>query len=112
MNVRSALIRAGLCAALFLGSPAFALPTAQPIAGSTQVNVSVTAATSLTVPTAATQVLAICTGAVNWRDDGTAPTSTTGMPLAANTLFSYGGSLGVIQFIAQSSATCNFSYYK
>ena len=90
------------------GSAATTLTPVAPM----QTNVSVASATSLTVPAGATLVEAICSAAVNWRDDGTAPTSSAGMSLLGNTLFSYAGSLSAIQFIAQSSATCSFSYYK
>jgi hypothetical protein len=74
--------------------------------------VNVASATSLTVPTGALEVVVECSAAVNWRDDGTAPTSSTGFGLSGSTLFTYSGSLAAIQFIAQSSATCNFAYYK
>ena len=55
-----------------------------------------------------------CTGAnVVWRDDGTAPTASVGMPmLATSPLFEYGGPLATILFIAASgSPVLNISYY-
>lgn len=62
-------------------------------------------AVALTVPTAgATQALIVPSVAVRWRDDGTAPTATVGMPLAAGESFVYDGSLAAIRFIAQGAA--------
>jgi apolipoprotein N-acyltransferase len=71
-------------------------------------------ATSLTVPAGATvAVVAPDTAAVRWRDDGTAPTTSVGMSLAAATVFEYWGNLSAIQFIAQTgSPVLNISYYK
>lgn len=52
------------------------------------------------------------TQGVRWRDDGTAPTSTVGMPLAAGVTLQYDGDLNKIQFIEQTgSAKLNISYY-
>ena len=52
------------------------------------------------------------TQAVRWRDDGTAPTATVGMPLAAGVTLQYDGDLKKIQFIEQTaSAKLNISYY-
>lgn len=49
---------------------------------------------------------------VRWRDDGTAPTATIGMPLAAGVPFPYDGDLTKIQFIEQTAgAVLNVSYY-
>lgn len=74
---------------------------------------SLSAATTLTVPAGATLALIIAeTQAVRWRDDGTAPTSTVGMPLATGSALSYDGDLKAVQFIEQTaSATLNISYY-
>ncbi len=56
-------------------------------------------------------IIAESTG-VRWRDDGTAPTSTVGMPLAVGVPLQYDGDLSKIQFIEQSaSAKLNISYY-
>lgn len=91
------------------GSAATSLTPVSPM----QTNVSVVSATGLTYTAGATLVEVICSAAVNWRDDGTAPTATAGMALQANTLFGYAGSLSAIQFISQTgSGTCSFSYYK
>jgi hypothetical protein len=50
---------------------------------------------------------------VRWRDDGTAPTATVGMPLAAGAVLEYDGDLTRIRFIQQAAtATLNVSYYK
>ena len=50
--------------------------------------------------------------AVRWRDDGVAPTSTVGMPLAVGVTLQYDGDLTNIKFIEQASgAKINISYY-
>lgn len=52
------------------------------------------------------------TQAVRWRDDGTAPTSTVGMVIAAGGELRYDGNLSSIQFIeATASDKLNISYY-
>jgi hypothetical protein len=78
-------------------------------------------AVGLTVPTLApdgsnqkpTFALIICeTQGVRWRDDGTAPSASVGMPLAAGVPLQYDGDLNKIKFIQQSaSAKLNVSYY-
>ncbi len=74
---------------------------------------SLSASAALTVPTGATMALIVAdTQAVRWRDDGTAPTASVGMPLAVGVSLSYDGDLKAIRFIQQaSSATLNVSYY-
>lgn len=82
---------------------------------------SLSAAAALTVPVRTPEglngkpvlALIIAEGApVRWRDDGTNPTSTVGMPLAIGVPFQYDGDLTKIRFIQQSaSATLNISYY-
>lgn len=55
-----------------------------------------------------------CTGQnVMWRDDGTAPTATVGMPLlTTDPPFEYAGDLTVIQFIqTAATAVLDVSYY-
>lgn len=71
------------------------------------------AATGLTVPQGTTlAVIAPLTQGVRWRDDGTAPTASVGMPIAAGAYFSYDGDLKSIKFIEQTaSAELNISYY-
>jgi len=82
---------------------------------------SLSAATGLTVPIIDVQglsckpAIAIITPetqAVRWRDDGTAPTASVGMPLAVGVTLQYDGDLTKIQFIEQTaSAKINISYY-
>lgn len=82
---------------------------------------SLSASTGLTVPTLApdgsfqkpTFALIIAEGApVRWRDDGTGPTASVGMPLAIGVPLQYDGDLNKIKFIEQSaSAKLNISYY-
>lgn len=51
--------------------------------------------------------------AIRYRDDGTSPTASVGMPVAAGNSFQYAGDLTAIKFIAQvSGAILNVSYYK
>lgn len=51
--------------------------------------------------------------AIRWRDDGVAPTASTGMPLAVGVEMVYHGPLSKLQFIEQSaSATLNASFYQ
>lgn len=50
--------------------------------------------------------------AVRWRDDGTAPTASVGMPLAAGVTLQYDGDLTQIRFIEQlGGAKLNVTYY-
>lgn len=74
---------------------------------------SLSAATALTVPTGATMALiAPETQAVRWRDDGTNPTASVGMPVAVGESLNYDGDLSRIRFIEQTaSAKLNISYY-
>jgi hypothetical protein len=74
---------------------------------------SLSASTALTVPLGATLAVIIPESqAVRWRDDGTAPTGSVGMPLAIATTLSYDGDLSRIRFIEQAaSAKLNVSYY-
>lgn len=75
---------------------------------------ALSSAASLTVPSGATRAVFVAfTQAVRWRDDGTDPTATVGMPLAVGTPFEYGGPLAGIKFFEQAgSAELNVSYYK
>lgn len=53
------------------------------------------------------------TQGVRWRDDGTAPTASVGMPLSPGIPFQYDGDLNKIRFIEQAaSAKLNISYYR
>jgi hypothetical protein len=68
---------------------------------------------ALTVPVGATMALvAPDTKDVRWRDDGTNPTSSVGMPLVVGTTLNYDGDLNKIRFIeTEASAVLNVSYY-
>jgi hypothetical protein len=82
---------------------------------------SLSSATGLTVPTVTPNglkvqpvfALIVAEGApVRWRDDGTNPTASVGMPLAVGVPLQYDGNLQNIKFIEQSaSAKLNISYY-
>ena len=72
-------------------------------------------ATSLTVPAGSTHaIVGVATNDVTWRDDGTAPTASVGVPLLhTSPSLEYGGDLAAIQFIAVSgSPVLNISYYR
>lgn len=75
---------------------------------------TLSAAANLTVPVGATiAIIEVETQAVRWRDDGTAPTSTVGTPIAVAGTLEYSGTLSAIQFIEQTaSAKLNVSYYR
>lgn len=74
---------------------------------------SLSSAAGLTVPAGATMALiAPETKDVRWRDDGTNPTSSVGMPLVVGTTLNYDGDLNKIKFIeTAASAAINISYY-
>ena len=74
---------------------------------------STAAAFALTVPAGATIAeIAVEAQAVRYRDDGTDPTATIGMPVASGVRFTYVGNLSAIKFIAQTAgAILNVSYY-
>lgn len=67
----------------------------------------------LTPPTGATYAVIVAEGqAVRWRDDGVAPTSSVGMPVAVGGVLEYDGDFRILRFIQQSaSAVLNVSYY-
>lgn len=51
--------------------------------------------------------------AVRYRDDGTAPTSGVGMPLATGEALDYSGTLSALRFIEQTSGgKLNVSFYR
>jgi hypothetical protein len=66
------------------------------------------------VPTGAVLAIIRCeTANVRWRDDGTAPTASIGMPMTpTDEPFRYTANLDAIQFIAETgSPLLNISYY-
>jgi hypothetical protein len=74
---------------------------------------STTSTTRLTVPTGAT-IAEICVEgqAARYKDDGTAPTTSSGIPAAVG-CFQYAAALSEIEFIGQvSGSTLDVSYYK
>ena len=74
---------------------------------------SLSAATGLTVPGGAKMAIIVPESqAVRWKDLGTDPTASVGMPLAAGDYLEYEGDLDNITFIEQASgAKLNVSYY-
>lgn len=77
---------------------------------------SLGSATALpSIPAKARYALVICASqTVNWRDDGSAPTTSVGMPLTTNTPIIFAEQpLSAVEIIqTASSATCNVSYYQ
>lgn len=79
---------------------------------------TLSSAVGLTLPTHVSgqkprfAVIVPLTQAVRWRDDGTNPSATVGMPLAAGSTLTYDGDLNKIKFFEQAaSAELNISYY-
>lgn len=74
---------------------------------------SLSSATALTVPTGADRALIQATTQnVRWRSDGTNPTATIGMQLAAGDSLFYTGNLAALKFIEETaSAVLNITYY-
>lgn len=74
---------------------------------------SLSSAAGLTVPQGATLALIVPeTQNVRWRDDGTDPTASVGMPIFVGASLSYDGDFNKIKFIEESaSAKLNISYY-
>jgi hypothetical protein len=75
---------------------------------------SLTSAQSLTVPSGSAFCYVTVEGTnVRWRDDGTAPTASVGMPIyAGQAPLLFSGDLSVVKFIQVSaSATLNVAYY-
>ena len=57
-------------------------------------------------------LIQVLTQAVRWRDDGTDPTASVGMQIAAGKDLPYNGDLSAIKFIQEAaSAEINVSYY-
>lgn len=83
-------------------------------AGATQTLTLTGSAQTLTVP-AGTVWATICLEVSNarWRDDGTAPTASVGVPLTAGQCMQYAGPFGQFQAIAQSgSPVMTIAYYR
>lgn len=74
---------------------------------------SLSSATGLTIPQGTTLALIVPeTQNVRWRDDGTNPTASVGMPIFVGSALSYDGDLNRIKFIeSTTSAVLNISYY-
>jgi hypothetical protein len=77
---------------------------------------SLSPAAALTVPTGATFCIVTAESqAVRWRDDGTNPTASVGMPIASGGSYTFNGAvnLAALRFIEQTaSAILNVSYYR
>lgn len=84
-------------------------------AGYQQVTSITSTAKGLTVPanTGANYAVIRVAGAnLRWRDDGTAPTATVGVPLNIGEVLNYDGNLAAVQFIAQAgTGSLDVSYY-
>lgn len=87
----------------------------------TQTGLAISSSTTLTVPTGATTALIQAQGTNNtagvcldWRDDGTAPTASTGQQMAAGASNLYKVANLPIALIAATGASCTatISYYK
>jgi hypothetical protein len=97
---------------VFIGdaAPVAIYPTGAPL-GFVQIPLS-GAAVGLSPPAGAAYALVSATGGnVNWRDDGTAPTTAVGMPIIAGQAPVALANLSTLQFIA-TSAQLNVSFYK
>lgn len=71
-------------------------------------------ATSLTPPTGSTVAVIQCLGAnIRYYDDGTVPTSSTGIELVIGEKYFLKGNLASVQIIQETStATCTVLYYQ
>jgi hypothetical protein len=75
---------------------------------------SIDASSALTIPAGTAYCTMQCEAqAIRWRDDGTAPTTTVGMPLAVGVQYVYdAGQLTVLRVISQvAGAKLNVCYY-
>lgn len=66
------------------------------------------------IPSTATiAVISVEGAAIRYRDDGTAPTTTVGMPISSGQAFTYQSALMNLRIIQQSaSATVNIAFYR
>lgn len=89
------------------------MPTVRPTPVGYQQITALSAAASLTPPAGADFALVqAVTQGIRWRDDGTAPTATVGMSLAAGSTLEYDGDLSAFQAIeTAASAELNVTYY-
>lgn len=101
-------------ALLFLSTAAIADAGIRYAALGYQQITSLSAAAALTVPAGATTAVIVAEAqAVRYRDDGTDPSATVGMPVAVGVVLTYTGPLTKIKFFEQTSgAKLNISYYK
>ena len=66
----------------------------------------------VTIPEGATWALLVPSAAIRWRDDGSAPTSAVGMPLAAGGSLEFDSDLRKLKLISQSgNADINVALY-
>lgn len=80
--------------------------------GHQQITLSGSAQFLPSIPAGATMVLiSPVTASIQYRDDGTPPTSTTGITIAAGSYFVYGGDLVAFQLIGTSADKVNVAYY-
>lgn len=83
--------------------------------GYTKLTVSTTPTGVGTIPTGADRaMLVVETAAVRWRDDGTNPSATDGVPLTAGDGMNFDGDLTALKFIRSgaSDATIHISFYR
>lgn len=82
--------------------------------GYSQITSLGSAVTLGSIPTGAKMALiSVSSANVRWRDDGTSPTTTVGMPMIAGQEFQYSGDFTKLQFIAVSgSPVLDVSFYK
>ena len=95
-------------------NPCFIPDTPDQPLGYQQITVNGTAV-SLTVPTGAAAVVVRAeTQNIRWRDDGVAPTASTGFLMnSTDAPYVFGGALAALQFINTGSSTSlDVSYYK
>lgn len=83
----------------------------QPL-GYQQLALSATVAGGLTVPDGANYARIVPNAAIRYRDDGTDPTSSVGLPVTANTAFDYSGKLSALRLISASAVTIDCLFYR
>lgn len=80
--------------------------------------VAVDSATALTIPAACAGVpslvvITVEAQAARYRDDGTSPTTTVGMPIAVGQVLNYEGTISALKFISQTAgAKVNALFYR